>query len=425
MNRGFAYRAGRLCVEQVSLEDIAARFGTPVYVYSRSALCDAFDEYHNAFAGERALVCFAVKANSGRAVLATLAARGAGFDIVSGGELERVLAAGGPAERIVFSGIGKSEMELRQALNAGIRAFNVESGDELDRLNAVALDAGRQAPVCLRLNPDVNAGGHRYISTGGLEHKFGVPADACLELARQAQAAPGLAFRGLACHIGSQIFREAAFGDAADFLIAKAAELTAHGIPVASLDFGGGLGVATSRDKAAPPSRQRFVAALLERLPAELRASTDLLIEPGRSIVADSGALLTRVEYLKHGGSKAFAVVDAAMNDLLRPSLYDAWHDIVPVTKRPAQDAVRYDVVGPVCETGDFLGHDRDLAVERGDLLAVLQAGAYGASMSSTYNSRPRAAEVMVDGAVARLVRRRERVADLMAGEAAFEDEMS
>ena len=404
-------------VEGVALADVANRFGTPCYVYSRAALTAAYHAYRDALAGREALVCYAVKANSNLAILDVFARLGAGFDIVSGGELARVLAAGGDPGKVVFSGVGKSRAEMRQALDAGILCFNVESAAELETLNAVALEAGRQAPVSLRVNPDVDAKTHPYISTGLKSAKFGVPFESALALYRRAAALPGLTLHGIDCHIGSQLLDPAPAAAAAAKIIGLVDALAAEGINLRHIDLGGGMGI-RYRDEAVPA-----VADYLVPLLAVLRGRRErLLFEPGRSLVGNAGLLLTRVELLKHGEAKNFAVVDAAMNDLARPALYDAWHDIVKVSAKvsdggtPTPSRV-YEIVGPICESGDFLGHARELSLAPGDLLAVLSAGAYGMAMSSNYNTRPRAAEVMIDGDRIHLIRRRETIAELFASE--------
>ena len=409
---------GSLHAEQVPLADIAERHGTPTWVYSRGAIEQAWDEFAQATEGRRALVCYAIKANSNLAVLELLARRGAGFDIVSGGELARVLAAGGDPARIVFSGVGKRVDEMQAALSAGVRCFNVESESELVRLDAVAGAMGVRAPVSLRVNPDVDAGTHPYISTGLRENKFGIAHDRALAAYRQARALPHLRIEGIDCHIGSQITEIDPFLAALERLLDLVDALHADGIEIRHLDLGGGLGIAY-RDET-PPARGAMLAALFGRIDAWARArgraAPETLFEFGRAMVGNAGVLLTRVEVLKANGERHFAVVDAAMNDLMRPAMYEAWHDIVPVT--PTDTPVtEYDVVGPVCESGDWLGRARPLAIREGDLLAILSAGAYGMVMSSNYNSRPRGAEVMVDGATVHLVREREHVAELYARE--------
>ncbi len=407
----FEYRDGRLHAEDVELTRVAEAYGTPCYVYSRATLERHFRAFDAAFAGQEHLICYAVKANSNLAVLNALAQLGAGFDIVSGGELERVLAAGGDPARVVFSGVGKRVDEMRRALEVGIHCFNVESEPELERLDRVARELGVRAPVSLRVNPDVDAKTHPYISTGLKENKFGIDIVRAPEVYARAAEMPNLEILGVDCHIGSQITQVAPFVDALERVLALVDTLCQRGIALRHLDLGGGLGI-SYRDET-PPLPGDYAAPLLDRL-----AGRDLtvIIEPGRAIVGNAGVLLTRVEYLKHTDHKDFAVVDAAMNDLMRPTLYGAWMDIVPVVQRSGE-ARRYDLVGPVCETGDFLGKERSLVLAQGDLLAVRSAGAYGFSMSSNYNTRPRAAEVMVDGPRMHLVRERERIADLFAGE--------
>ncbi len=435
----FSYRNNQLCAEQVPLADIAQRFGTPCYVYSHAALTDGYRQFADAFKGREHLICYAVKANSNLAILNLFAKLGAGFDIVSGGELQRVLAAGGAADKVVFSGVGKTEAEMRQALDANILCFNVESEAELLRLNDVAGQMGKVAAVSLRVNPDVDAKTHPYISTGLKNNKFGVVITDVLVLYREAAALPHLRVTGMDCHIGSQLTELSPFVAAVEKVLALANTLAREGIRLEHLDLGGGLGI-RYRDET-PPSIADYAAALLGALRGR---SEKILVEPGRVLVGNAGVLLTKVEYLKHGEEKHFAIVDAAMNDLMRPALYDAWHDILPVHLRavtplpnPLPQAGRaerggrsraieksntsiYEVVGPVCETGDFLGHARQLAIAQGDLLAVMSAGAYGMSMSSNYNTRPRAAEVMVAGGSVQLIRERETVAQLFAGEKTF-----
>ncbi len=400
-----------LHVEDVPLTRIAEQFGIPCFVYSRAALTAAYRAYERGFGDHPYLICYAAKANSNIAVLDVLARLGSGFDIVSGGELKRVLAAGGDPRKVVFSGVGKSEAELREALAAGILCFNVESESEMRRLARIADEAHVVAPVSIRVNPDVDARTHPYISTGLRQNKFGVRFEDALRLYRQAHASDALRVVGIDCHIGSQLTDLAPMADAARKVVSLVDELAADGIEIEHIDFGGGLGIRYTEES--PPAHERLVRMLLETL-GERRHT--VMIEPGRSLVGNAGVLLTRVEYLKHGDEKNFAVIDAAMNDLMRPALYDAHHDIRPV-RRTAQPAMTYDVVGPVCETGDFLGKERSLAISEGDLLAVMSAGAYAMSMSSNYNTRPRAAEIMVDGGEVHLIRARERVDDLYAGE--------
>jgi len=407
----FEYRGDALFAERVPVSRVAEQFGTPCYVYSRAALADAFLAYDGAFAARAHLICYAAKANPSLAILNLFAQLGSGFDIVSGGELKRVIAAGGEPGRTVFSGVGKSEEEIRFALSAGVLCFNVESESELYRIERIARESGRRAPVSLRVNPDVDPKTHRYISTGLKENKFGVAFGDALRLYRSAHRSPHLRVLGIGCHIGSQLIEVAPFVDAAKKVLHLADRLAGEGIAVEHLDLGGGLGIRYADE--APPSPQVYVSALLETVGDRPQR---ILLEPGRSLVGNAGVLLTRIEYLKHGEAKNFAVVDAAMNDLMRPALYEAYHEILPAARVAAPAAV-YDVVGPVCESGDFLAHERRLAVREGDLLAVLSAGAYGMSMSSNYNTRPRAAEVMIDGDAIHLVRARERVEDLFAGE--------
>ena len=408
----FNYRDGRLYAEDVPLADIAARCGTPTYVYSRATLERHWRAFDNALAGRPHLICYAVKANSSLAVLALFARLGSGFDIVSGGELERVLKAGGDPRTIVFSGVGKSAAEMQRALQVGIRCFNVESEPELERLNAVAATLGKRAPVSLRVNPDVDAGTHPYISTGLKENKFGIDIAIADEVYARAAALPNLDVVGVDCHIGSQLTQVTPFVDALARVLALVDRLTARGIAIKHLDLGGGLGI-RYRDED-PPEPREYLAPILAAIGAR---DVEIMLEPGRAIVGNAGVLLTRVEYLKHTAHKDFAIIDAAMNDLLRPSLYGAWQAIVPVQPRHDTPPRVYDLVGPVCETGDFLGKDRELALQPGDLLAVRSAGAYGFSMSSNYNSRPRAAEVMVDGDQIHVVRERETLDDLWRGE--------
>ena len=398
-------------VEGVELERIAHDVGTPCFVYSRAAIENAWLGYDRALAGIAHEVCYSVKANSNLAVIDVLGRLGSGFDIVSGGELARVLAAGVPGSRIVFSGVGKRDDEMAQALRAGVGCFNVESAGELERLAALAAGAGLRAPVSLRVNPDIDALTHPYITTGLSENKFGIPIGEARTLYARAASSPALEVRGIDCHIGSQLANLQPHLDALDRLLALADSLARDGISVVHVNLGGGLGI-RYRDES-PPDPAEFAAAIVERM-----AGRDLVLvlEPGRSIVGNAGVLLTRVEYLKRNGEKRFAVVDAAMNDLIRPALYDAWHDVAAVTPRDGVPQP-YEIVGPVCESGDFLARERRLVLDAGDLLAVRSTGAYGFVMSSNYNSRPRAAEVMVDGDRYHIVRRREEVRDLFAGE--------
>ena len=408
----FRFHGGRLHAEQVPLDDIAVRCGTPCYVYSRATLERHWHVFDNALAALPHLVCYAVKANSNLAVLQTLARLGSGFDIVSGGELQRVLTAGGDPGRVVFSGVGKRTDEMRLALEAGIRCFNVESETELGRLNEVAAGCGRTAPVSLRVNPDVDAKTHPYISTGLRDNKFGIAVDAALDAYRAAARLPHLRITGIDCHIGSQLKDVAPFVDALDRVLVLVDRLHEAGIRLAHIDLGGGLSI-PYRPPDAMPSPVAYVEALMTRLAGRTQ---EILLEPGRAIAGNAGILLTRVEYLKHTAHRNFAIIDAAMNDLARPALYNAWHEIVPVQPRTGT-AMAYDIVGPVCETGDFLAKQRVFNLATGDLLAIRSAGAYGFTMSSNYNTRPRAAEVMVDGAQLHVVRERENVADLYRGE--------
>lgn len=417
----FNYRDGVLYAEDVPLSRIADEYGTPCYVYSKATFERHFRAYTEALGGHPHLICYAVKANSNLAVLGLLAKLGAGFDIVSIGELERVLKAGGDPAKVVFSGVAKQSHEMARALEVGIKCFNVESRPELERLNRVAGELDKIAPVSLRVNPDVDAGTHPYISTGLKDNKFGIPVDEALAVYELASSLPNLQVKGLDCHIGSQLTETAPFLDALDRLLVLMERLRERGIEIEHLDLGGGLGVPYRDEK--PPQPFDYASQLLARLSRwEGCEALTLLFEPGRSIAANAGVMLTRVEFLKPGENKNapknFAIVDAAMNDLIRPALYQAWQAIVPVDTRQARESALYDVVGPVCETGDFLGKERELAIAEGDLLAVRSAGAYGFVMASNYNSRPRAAELMVDGDSCHVVRARETVASLWAGEA-------
>ncbi|HQO16564.1 MAG TPA: diaminopimelate decarboxylase [Methylotenera sp.] len=405
----FTLKNNTLFAENVALTDIANRFATPCYVYSKSALIQAFESFNAGFEGSNHLVCFAVKSNPNLAILNLFARLSAGFDIVSGGELARVLAAGGDPKKIVFSGVGKTAAEMQAALNAGIFCFNVESRSELIRLNTVAGAMGKVAPVSLRVNPNVDAKTHPYISTGLKNNKFGVAYDDALNIYLEAAKMPHIAIHGVDCHIGSQITELSPFLDAFDRVLALVDALEQQGIHIQHIDAGGGIGICYSDET--PPQFGAYAAAMQEKLG---QRKVKLVFEPGRALVGNAGVLLTKVEYLKPTESKNFAIVDAAMNDLMRPALYDAYHEIQAVTPRDTP-AISYEIVGPVCESGDFLGHDRTLALEEGDLLAIMSAGAYGMSMASNYNSRPRAAEVMVDDETCHLIRARETVADLFA----------
>jgi len=412
----FHFRGGALHAEDVALSELAARLGTPLYVYSRAALASAWQAYRDAVGGRNVLVCYGMKANSNLAVLAEFARLGAGFDIVSGGELARVLAAGGDPAKVVFSGVGKQAWEMEAALQAGVRSFNVESVPELQRLSEVATRLGRVAPVSLRVNPDVDAQTHPYISTGLKENKFGIPIGAAPQAYRLAASLPGIRVTGVDCHIGSQITDPGPYLDALDKLLDLVAALAAEGIAIGHLDLGGGLGIRYGDETPLAPAT--LLDRVFERLAARGQAHLHLLLEPGRSLVGNAGVLLTRVQYLKHAEARNFAIVDAAMNDLLRPALYEAWHGVHPVAAPAATaQAAVYDVVGPVCESADWLARGRRLALAQGDLLAIESAGAYGHVMSGNYNSRPRAAEVMVDGARWHVVRRRETFDDLIRGE--------
>jgi diaminopimelate decarboxylase len=413
----FQYQDGRLYAEDVALDDIAARYGTPCYIYSRATLERHWHVFDDALGDHPHLICYAVKANSSLAVLQLLARLGSGFDIVSEGELARVLRAGGDPARIVFSGVGKRTAEMRAALQAGIRCFNIESEAELERLNRVAADSGHIAPVSIRVNPDVDAQTHPYISTGLRDNKFGIDVDQALDVYRRASGMPHLRVTGIDCHIGSQLTATAPFVDALLRVLQLVDRLQAEGIELAHIDLGGGLGIPYGAGDE-PPLPDSYARELLSHMADRPQ---ELLLEPGRAIAGNAGLLLTRVEYLKHTAHKNFAIVDAAMNDLQRPALYDAWHDILPVQPRDGETRP-YDVVGPVCETGDFLGKGRDLRLQEGDLLAVRSAGAYGFTMSSNYNSRPRATEVMVDGDRVSIIRERESLEDLYRHEQLLPD---
>jgi diaminopimelate decarboxylase len=410
--------AGKLQLEGHDLAALARQHGTPLFVYSRAAMRSSLAAYQRALTGRHHLICYAMKANSSLAVLQTFAEAGCGFDIVSGGELERVLAVGGQPGQVVFSGVGKTREEMRQALRAGVRCFNVESVGELERLSEEAVTLGCVAPVSLRVNPDVDAGTHPYISTGLKGNKFGIAHGEALAAYRRAASLPGLKVAGIDCHIGSQITQVEPYIDALDRVLDLVEAVEAVGIPIHHVDVGGGLGI-TYTDET-PPGADEIVACLLARMDQRGHGQRELLLEPGRSLVGNAGVLLTEVQYLKTGrtdeGGKNFCIVDAAMNDIVRPAMYEAWMGIEPCSLRDGASTT-WDVVGPVCESGDWLGRDRALAVEPGDILAVLSAGAYGMAMSSNYNSRPRAAELMLDGGQVHLIRDRERVQDLFAGE--------
>lgn len=409
----FNYQDQNLFAEGVALADIAAEFGTPTYVYSRATIERHYKAFAEAAPSRDLLVCYAVKANSNIALLNLLARLGSGFDIVSEGELRRVLQAGGDAKKVVFSGVGKSVTEIEFALQTGIKCFNVESIPELERIQQVASRLNIIAPISIRVNPDIDAKTHPYISTGLKANKFGIDINDAVAMYQQADAASHLKVCGVDCHIGSQLTETQPFLDALDKLLALIDKLAAVGINLSHIDIGGGLGV--PYDGETPPHPAEYAAKVVEKLAAYPQLS--LIFEPGRAIMANAGVLLTKVEYLKPGQEKHFAIVDAAMNDLIRPALYSAWQAIIAVQQKPNVPAVTYDVVGPVCETGDFLGKDRALALEPGDLLVVRSAGAYGFTMSSNYNSRPRAAEVLVDGDRSYLVRQREQWQDLWRGE--------
>jgi diaminopimelate decarboxylase len=413
----FSYKDDRLWVEEVDISAAITEWGTPCYVYSRATLERHWKAFDSALGEHPHLVCYAVKANSNLAVLNILAKLGSGFDIVSEGELERVLRAGGSADKIVFSGVGKKAEEIARALEVGIRCFNVESQAELYLLEQVAAEKGVQAPVSLRVNPDVDAKTHPYISTGLKDNKFGIAINDAVAVYQYIADSDDLIVEGVDCHIGSQLTEVAPFVDALDRVLALVDRLAEKNIKLHHLDLGGGLGIRYQNEN--PPLPAEQMAALLKRLNGR---DFEILIEPGRAIAGNAGILLTQVLYLKHNEDKKFAVVDAAMNDLIRPALYGAWQAIEPVVKNPLLTSKVYDVVGPICETGDFLGKARELAIEQGDLLAVRSAGAYGFSMSSNYNSRPRVAEVMVDGNKHQLIRQRETIEQLFANESVLDD---
>jgi len=410
----FRYQDGVLHAEGVALDRLAAELGTPLYVYSRAALAAAWQSYRQAIGERPVLVCYGMKANSNLAVLKEFARLGAGFDIVSGGELQRVLAVGGDPSRVVFSGVGKQEWEMRAAIEAGVLCFNVESQDELQRLSGVAQAMGARARVSLRVNPDVDAQTHPYISTGLKENKFGIAIESALDAYRTAASLPGLEVVGVDCHIGSQLTDISPYFDALEKLLDLIDRLTAEGIAISHLDLGGGLGIRYTDE--IPPSPKALLDRVFERLQARGLGHLHLMLEPGRSLVGNAGLLLTTVQFLKHAEARNFAIVDAAMNDLLRPSLYEAYHGLRAIRPRDGE-AREYDVVGPVCESGDWLARQRRLSLRQGDVLALESAGAYGMVMASNYNSRPRPAEVMVDGGKYYVVRQRETLQDLLRGE--------
>jgi diaminopimelate decarboxylase len=410
-----AYRDNELFIEKMRVADLAQTHGTPLFIYSRASMLDALAAYQRGFAGRKALICYAMKANSSLAILQLFARQGCGFDIVSGGELARVLAAGGDAGKVIFSGVGKTRAEMLQALQAGILCFNVESEAELEVLSEVASAAGKTAPVSIRVNPNVDPKTHPYISTGLKGNKFGVAHERTLRTYQRAASLPGIQVVGIDCHIGSQITEVTPYLDAADRVLDLVQEIEAAGIPIHHIDFGGGLGIDYNGDT--PPAADALWAQLLAKLDARGFGQRQFMIEPGRSLVGNAGLCVTEVLYLKPGEEKNFCIVDAAMNDLPRPAMYQAFHAIVPVQARQEAQQV-YDVVGPVCESGDWIGRDRSLAVQPGDRLAVLSAGAYCMSMSSNYNTRGRATELLVDGAVAHVIRTRETAADTFRGEA-------
>ncbi|WP_017443855.1 diaminopimelate decarboxylase [Gayadomonas joobiniege] len=412
----FTYQNNSLHAESTPVTKIAEQFNTPCYIYSKNAIETQWKAFDEAAGEHPHLICYAVKANSNIGVLSVLARLGSGFDIVSGGELARVIEAGGEPGKVVFSGVGKTEAEIEYALEAGIYCFNVESEPELKRINKVAAELNKKAPISIRVNPDVDAKTHPYISTGLKANKFGIAKERAIEVYKEANALSHLEVKGIDCHIGSQLTETQPFVDALDKVLNLIDELSAAGIQVSHLDVGGGLGV--KYDNETPPAPQEYVSELLAKL--NNRRELKVLFEPGRAIMANAGILLTQVEFIKQGEDKNFAIVDAAMNDLIRPSLYQAWQNIIPVAQNSQSALANYDIVGPICETGDFLGKDRQLAISEGDLLAVCSSGAYGFTMSSNYNSRVRAAEVMVDGEQVFLVREREQLTDLWKGEHRF-----
>ena len=413
--QSFEYRNGELCVEEITLESIANHHGTPTYVYSQIAFTQQYQAYSRALGDHPGIICYAVKANSNIGVLNLLAGLGAGFDIVSAGELERVLKAGGDAKKVVFSGVAKTAAEMRRALEVGIHCFNVESQQELERLNQVAAEMNLTAPVSLRVNPDVDANTHPYISTGLKENKFGVDINDAVVLYQHAANLPHIDIKGVDCHIGSQLVSLSPFIDALDHILQLIDQLGELGITIEHLDLGGGLGVIYEDEE--PPSVIEYLTKVKQRLADR---PLTLIFEPGRYIAANAGVLLTKVEYLKRTAHKNFAIVDAGMNDNIRPSLYQAWQRVLPLKQECSPSDICWDIVGPVCETGDFLAKDRLLAVNQGDYLALMSAGAYGFTMSSNYNSRCRPAEIMVSGKTVHVIRQRETIDDLMRGESIF-----
>ena len=407
----FNYKGDSLLAEAIPVADIAQKYGTPCFIYSRATLERHYGVYQEALEGCHHLICFAVKANSNLAVINVLARLGAGFDIVSGGELERVIAAGGDTSKVIFSGLGKTEAEIERALQLGIYCFNIESGAELDRIDRIAQRLGKKAPISVRVNPDVNTDTHPYISTGQKENKFGISYEQAIDIYRRAAILEGIKILGIDCHIGSQLTSVEPFLDATDRLLTLTDRLANEGILLTHFDVGGGLGVTYGEEE--PPHPSELIAMIRSRF---ANREMTLLIEPGRTISANAGIFVTKVEYLKQTNHKNFAIIDGAMNDLLRPALYGAWQEIIPVNRRQG-DGITYDVVGPVCESSDFLGKERVLCIKAGDLLAVRSAGAYGFAMSSNYNTRPRSAEIMVDHDKSYLVRPRETITELFAGE--------
>ncbi len=408
----FSRKNGTLHIEEASLSEVANEFGTPSFVYSRKSIEEAFSKYQKAFGNQRHLICYAVKANSNIAILHLLAKMGSGFDVVSGGELKRVLLAGGDPKKTVFSGVGKTTQEIKDALSANIKCFNIESESELERISHIAKLEGKSANISLRVNPDVDAKTHPYISTGLKENKFGVDIKDAINIYRRAKDLPNLNVAGIDCHIGSQLVDIAPMRDAAIKVVELADALAKIDINIHHIDFGGGLGIRYQNET--PAAQQELVEVLLDVVGTR---EYEILIEPGRSIVGNSGVLLTRVEYVKLGRDKNFLIVDAAMNDLARPALYDAHHEIVNVIENKTQKTHAFDVVGPICETGDFLGKNRSLSAEEGDMLAIMSAGAYGMTMSSNYNTRPKAAEILVNGSKCEVIRDRETIEDLTARE--------